>query len=310
MVTLKQTGFECEYEMGVFMRLYFKKDQNARVSTVFSEDDLSAVCTIEYDGKIFEEKVGIDIKPFYDGDVIRKAYKNAVVESFCRAAGHIRSIPRPWGVMSGIRPAKNMRLLCEKFDREQTDSIFGDIYYVTEEKRRLAYEVCKNEADIVNSHDERSAGIYIGIPFCPTRCSYCSFISSPIKVSGRYIPEYVSLLTEEIKKTGEIMRKAGIYAESIYMGGGTPTALNADMLDDIFGALERYIDMTGVKEMTLEAGRPDTIDEEKLVTALRHGVNRISINPQTMHRTTLERIGRRHTPEDIEESFALARRCG
>ncbi len=313
MITLEQHGFECEYEMGVFIRLYLKQDEDAAVKTFFSEEDAvcRCECIIEYGGRRISAEDTRHFRDFYDDDVRRQARRGAVVGSFCRAAEKIRKIPLPWGIMSGIRPVKIVRSLIEKgYSGEQAAEIFGEVFGVSPQKRSLSLEVYKNEKPVLDSHDSKSAGLYIGIPFCPTRCSYCSFISSPIKTSGRYIPEFVSLLTEEIKVTSELMERTGIYPETIYIGGGTPTSLSEYDLDRILCALDPVIEKSGVKEITLEAGRPDTISRSKLETALKHGVNRISINPQTMHSETLEKIGRRHTPEDIERSFYTARECG
>ncbi len=308
MMTLKQYGLECGYEMGVFMRMYFGKDESAETETHFSaqEDSARCVCLINRAGTVYEAEKRIDIKPFYDDDIIKKAYKNTVVGSFCLAAEKIRSVPRPWGVMSGIRPAKNVRVLLKRYSPEEVRQILRDVYGVSEEKIQLAFEVCRNEKKIVDSLDQNSVGLYIGIPFCPTRCSYCSFISSPVKVSGKYIPEYVNLLVREIEKTADIMEGLGVYPESIYIGGGTPTTLSAAELEKIFSAL----DIFKPKEMTLEAGRPDTVSEDRLECAAAHGVNRISVNPQTMHLRTLERIGRMHTPEDIFTAFEKVRKYG
>lgn len=334
MIILKQYGFECEYELDVFARLYFDSDDEVKIETRFrrlSGEELLEInnesgklvgkefaqknfsrceCTILFGGEKYRAAAEMEIKPYYDGDIIRKVYKNSVIESFCRAAGFIRYVDRPWGVMSGIRPAKNIRRLLEKFGEEKAADIMSDIYGVRKEKIALAAEVYENEKPVIENHDDMSAGIYIGIPFCPTRCSYCSFVSAPMSVSGKYIPDYISLLAREIEKTGEGLKRLGMYPETIYIGGGTPTSLSEEELDKIFSAAEEYFDMSQVKEITLEAGRPDTITEAKLKCARRHGVGRISINPQSMHQVTLDRIGRKHTPEDIEKSFYLARECG
>lgn len=313
MITLKQYGFECEYEMGVFIRLYFKKDEDVFIETRLEKSENSAVCVCRlcYDGKEITQKAEKVFKPHYDSDLKEKVCKNTVVESFCMASEKICSVPRPWGVMSGIRPTKNIRTLIERgYSDNEVDEILANVYGVSEEKRKLAFSVYENEKIFIDNHDKNSVGLYIGIPFCPTRCSYCSFISSPISISGRYIPDYVSLLVKEIEKTAEVIDRLGLYAESIYIGGGTPTSLSADELEKIFSSVDRYIDKSKIKEITLEAGRPDTITKEKLETALKHGIGRISINPQTMHQGTLDKIGRRHTPDEIVESFHLARNCG
>lgn len=334
MITIKQYGFECEYELNVFARLYFGNNAEVGIETHFRRLDGEELLKINREsvkllGKEFMQKnfswcesvitfggdeyratAEMEIKPYYDGDIVKKVYKNSVIESFCRAAEFIKHVDRPWGVMSGIRPAKNIRRLLEKFGKDKAVDIMNDIYGVRKEKIALAMEVYENEREIIETHDEMSAGIYIGIPFCPTRCSYCSFVSLPMSMSGKYIPEYIPCLEKEIEKTGAGLERVGMYPETIYIGGGTPTSLSEEYLERIFSAAEKYFDMSGVKEITLEAGRPDTITEAKLECARRHGVNRISINPQSMHQITLDRIGRKHTPEDIVKSFELARKCG
>jgi len=311
MTELKQNGFVCEYEMGVFMRMYFMRDEEAKVFTDFSKRDGKAFCECRIDFKGMVYKGTAEISDIYGDYLSEKVCRNTVIMSFCNAAENIRRVPRPWGVMSGIRPTKNIRTLTERgYSEEEIYSVLENVYGVSPEKCSLAFETYKNEREILKRHDKKSVGIYIGIPFCPTRCSYCSFISAPMRVSKRYIPDYIRLLCKEIEKTGGIMKRLGVYPESIYIGGGTPTSLSANELEEIFDALEKCFDMSRRAEYTLEAGRPDTITMDKLECAKRYKIDRISINPQTMHGETLERIGRKHKPEEIGESFEMARAAG
>lgn len=152
--------------------------------------------------------------------------------------------------------------------------------------------------------------MYIGIPFCPTRCVYCSFVSADMRVSGRYMNEFVDKLLLEIDKTAEIIDKLGAYTETVYIGGGTPTTLSAEQFEMIFERLESRLDTSRIKEITVEAGRPDTITEDKLSVLKKYGVNRISINPQTMNDETLVKIGRSHDIEMIYRAYSLARKTG
>ena len=223
----------------------------------------------------------------------------------------IRKINLPWGVMCGIRPAKNVRLLLEEgYSDSEIEEIFKKIYEVSSEKIKLAHTVAKNEEKLLNEIGKNSVSIYIGIPFCPTRCMYCSFVSTDIRVSGKYMDEFVEKLLLEIDKTAQVTEKLGAYAENIYIGGGTPTTLSAQQLTMIFERLKKHFDFSKIKEFTLEAGRPDTITEEKLIAAKNGGVNRISINPQTMNEETLKRVGRTHTPQMVKNSFDMARKAG
>ena len=188
--------------------------------------------------------------------------------------------------------------------------ILKEVYEVSDEKIELAKTVAENEKALLNEIGENSVIIYIGIPFCPTRCLYCSFVSTDIRVSGKYMNGFVEKLLLEIDKTAEIIEKMGAYVENIYIGGGTPTTLEPHHLKSIFDRLKENFDFSKIKEFTLEAGRPDTITEAKLLEAKKGGVNRISINPQTMNNETLVKVGRKHTPDMVKNCFNMARRIG
>jgi oxygen-independent coproporphyrinogen-3 oxidase len=213
--------------------------------------------------------------------------------------------------MCGIRPAKNARELSEEgFSDEEIAEIFKTVYEVSDEKTELSLTVANNEKKLLESIGKNSISLYIGIPFCPTRCVYCSFVSTDIRVSGKYMAEFVDKLLEEIEKTAELVKKSGLYVENIYVGGGTPTTLSAVDFTRIFDKLYSNFDLERLIEFTVEAGRPDTITEEKLNVLKKYGVNRISINPQSMNDTTLKKIGRSHSVDMIYDTYNMAKKVG
>ncbi|HEY5584872.1 MAG TPA: coproporphyrinogen dehydrogenase HemZ [Ruminiclostridium sp.] len=217
----------------------------------------------------------------------------------------------PWGILTGIRPAKLVNEFIDKgINRDDILSTLKNDYFVTDGKASLLYEVATNQREMFLHSKTNSVSVYIGIPFCPSRCLYCSFSSSTISQYKKMIDPYVDTLLKEIQHTALLIKAKGFEVESIYIGGGTPTSLNVHQLSRLLEGIREYLDMSQLKEYTVEAGRPDTIDMEKLKLIKNIGVSRISINPQTMNASTLEKIGRKHSPEDIEKAFYLARDLG
>lgn len=217
----------------------------------------------------------------------------------------------PWGILTGIRPAKiATKLLLEGMSKEQAAEHFVKEYGTSLKKAQLAVEVADIELPIRKNMSEKGVSIYIGIPFCPTRCLYCSFVTCGTKQAAKLTDKYVEALKKEISYVADIVSANESEIETVYIGGGTPTTLSADLLEDLLTHTENSFDLSQCKEFTVEAGRPDTVDKDKLMTLKRHNVDRISINPQTMNLDTLHTIGRAHTPEQIETAFNLARQCG
>ena len=217
----------------------------------------------------------------------------------------------PWGILTGIRPVKiASKLLREGMTAAEAETHFVREFGTSAEKARLAVGTAEVERPIVDGMYKNGVSLYIGIPFCPTRCLYCSFVSNSVARSAKLIPEYLDCLMREIKYTADIIKGNGNVIETVYIGGGTPTTLSAEMLDRLFDCLYSQTDLSRIKEFTVEAGRPDTITEDKLKTIKKYNIGRISINPQTMNPDVLKVIGRNHTPEDIEKAVYLARECG
>lgn len=216
----------------------------------------------------------------------------------------------PWGTLTGIRPTKiAMTRLDDGWEEEDIKAYMRETYLTGEEKTSLSVEIAKRERELLKEIDYKDGySLYVGIPFCPTTCLYCSFTSFPIGAWEGKTHLYLEALFKELAYTAEKMK--GRTLDTIYFGGGTPTALSAEDLDSILTKIEDLFDVSAVKEYTVEAGRPDSITEEKLMTLRKHGITRISINPQTMKQATLDLIGRRHTVEKVKEQFRLARELG
>ena len=221
-------------------------------------------------------------------------------------------VPKPvWGALTGVRPGK---LLCAQLDRgldgKQALRQFQREFDVSPERAALCLDATRQTLRARSSLSPEDVCLYVGIPFCPTRCSYCSFVSQSVEKSMKLIPPFLDALEREIRATAAQLAGLGLRPVSIYMGGGTPTTLSAAQLDRLCGLLEEVFDLSALREYTVEAGRPDTITEEKLRVLRAHGVDRISVNPQTMSDPVLETIGRRHTAADILTALEKVRAAG
>lgn len=216
----------------------------------------------------------------------------------------------PWGILTGVRPAKLMTKLIVSHGQEKAVDYFINELKVSEDKTNLALMVSKNETPVIEGSKPDSYSLYVSVPFCPTRCSYCSFISHSNESAKKLIPEYVEKLCEEIRETALIAKDLNLRLESVYIGGGTPTVLSASELKRVTDTLSECFDLSGISEYTIEAGRPDSIDGDKLDVIKSCGCSRISINPQTFSDSVLKEIGRNHTSAETLEAFADAREKG
>jgi oxygen-independent coproporphyrinogen-3 oxidase len=240
-----------------------------------------------------------------------KQCEMALARAFYRAASAMCGYRPPWGILTGIRPAKLVRgMLAQGIKPEEVKRRLAQDCYVGAKKIELCLETAGLEENIVRLSRPESVSLYISIPFCPTRCLYCSFISHDIQKSAKLLPEYVRLLCLELESAAKIVDRLGLRLETVYIGGGTPTVLSAQALRQIFETVEGSFNLGTLREYTVEAGRPDTITEEKLKAIKRGGAGRICINPQTLDDDILKTIGRSHTSGQIFEAFALARAEG
>ncbi len=213
-----------------------------------------------------------------------------------------------WGIHTGVRPVKMAgELLAAGNTPAEVMDILTKQYYLSKEKAELLLSIRNTQLQYLTG-EEGAIGLYIGIPFCPTRCVYCSFPSNQVRYDE--IQPYLDALEREIRFAGEAAVKNGLYPESVYVGGGTPTTLTDEDLDQLLKVVRKHFDLTRIREFTVEAGRPDTITESKLIVLKENGVDRISINPQSMKQETLEAIGRCHRPEDVISAFKAAQDIG
>ncbi len=216
-----------------------------------------------------------------------------------------------WGSLTGVRPAKFARGFLEKgYTPAQVAQIMTEQYRVSPARRALAIRSAGIALDCKKKLLARDISIYIGIPFCPSRCSYCSFVSHSIEKAGALMADYLDTLCGEIVHTGEIVCQAGLRIVSMYIGGGTPTTLSAQQLERLLSTVRDSFDLRDMSEFTVEAGRPDTITREKLLVLKKFGVGRVSINPQSMNDEVLAAIGRRHSAQDVLDTYQMAREVG
>lgn len=237
----------------------------------------------------------------------QRLVKNAVYRA-ALASG----VPEPvWGALTGVRPGKLLAGLLEQ-GLEEPEAVrrFREEYRVSPERAELCLDASRHTLAARGSLAERDVCLYVGIPFCPTRCAYCSFVSQSVEKSMKLIPPFLDALAREIAAVAAATERLGLRVVSIYMGGGTPTTLSAGQLDSLCTQLERAFDLSALREYTVEAGRPDTITPERLRVLRAHGVDRVSVNPQTMADSVLEAIGRRHTAADVVRALDTARAVG
>lgn len=217
-----------------------------------------------------------------------------------------------WGILTGVRPTKLMMTLLESgMSEDEVKQWMKENYRITDAKADLGLQVAQKEKELLEKLDyENGYSLYIGIPFCPSICSYCSFSSYPIGLWKKRVDEYLDAVCKELSFISEVAKQNNKKLNTVYVGGGTPTTLEAHQLDRLFTHLEKHFSFEDLKEITVEAGRPDSITREKLEVLKAHNIGRISINPQTMQQKTLQEIGRWHTVEDIKSVYAMARELG
>ena len=280
----------------------------AVVTMVEENDTVRFTSKLGYDGKTAEQSYAYPLSgSSYEREGQRR---HALGLSFFAAAKELLGISPAWGSLTGVRPTKVALSLLKEGGRAYAERELADTYFVTPERIRLAMECAHAGIKAASALNPNDISLYVGIPFCPTRCAYCSFVAQSVEKSFALVEPYLDALCEEVRAAGQLVRDLGLNVKSFYMGGGTPTTLTAPQMDRLLTALETNFDFTGLAELTIEAGRPDTIDSEKLRVLRDHNTTRVSINPQTMENNVLAAIGRKHTADDIRRAMAQVREAG
>ncbi len=268
-------------------------------------DDAGVTLALKHKDCVQEAFAPIDLSVHKE---FSRAENAAFGQAFARAAKAFTDYLPPYGLLFGVRPVK-VPVFYRKngYSVQETEKILKDEFLVTEEKTRLLLSLCETERAFEKTLSPKDAMLYLSIPFCPTRCSYCSFISSAAPSHLAMIPDYLVLMQEEIRKTARVMTDSGRKLSAVYMGGGTPGILSPRQLYSVLNTVRESFDSSFLREFCVEIGRPDTVNEEKLAVLKEMGVERISINPQTTNDKTLRRIGRGHTAKEFYRAMELAK---
>lgn len=300
---LEMSHHEYEYEIKALIKAFYPNEDS----------------DIKLNIKLEEEKIGIS---FYKNEIPilqkdgfikstkKREYKNAIKRYLYQVLQEVSGFTLPWGTLTGVRPVKlAMELVEANISFEDAKKYMMEHYFCNEEKANLGLQIAKKEQDLLKGLDYKNGySLYIGIPFCPTTCVYCSFTSYSLKQWGHFVEPYLQALFQEMEYAKKMFPDKTL--NTIYIGGGTPTTLDEKQLECLLLKIKDTFPMEYVKEFTVEAGRPDSITRKKLNILKKHGVTRISINPQTMNQKTLDEIGRKHTVEQVIEAFYLAREEG
>ena len=298
-VIIKLNNLKYRYDVYQMFNIYYPLEE-----IKFEEEG-------EYIVNIDENKVSFSYKDFFKESLLGENIKEDIKRLIFSSLRDLTGDYYPWGILVGIRPSKiALKYLEEGKSDEEIVSIFNTKHLASEDKARLCIEAAKKEKESVNK-DEKNIAIYIGMAFCPTRCFYCSFTANPIGGNKKLVNPYLEALTYEIREMKKYVDERGLKIESVYFGGGTPTAVDNKEFESIMKEIyTAFVYERNILEFTVECGRPDSITLEKLETMKKYETTRISINPQTMNDDTLKMIGRGHTSKDVIDKFNLARDLG
>ena len=307
-MTLTLIGHEDRYAVEQLqMALFDHTGEGAAVSALHrGKTWLTAVTTITKDGKT------VTAQRRLKANMETVKLRRQTLQQ-CYYAAAIQLLPNlpPWGALAGVRPTKiTTRHLLEGGTPKTADKLLKEVYYVTPKRRELAIDCSLSTANAVRKMDDKDISLYVGIPFCPTRCAYCSFVSRTIGKRTELLDSYLEALYKEIRLTGALMAKSGKHVRTIYIGGGTPTTLSTPQMIHLLDTIRDSFDLSRCIEFTVEGGRPDTLDAEKLTAIRNHGADRMSINPQTMSDPVLRACGRPHKASDVLEAYRWAENAG
>lgn len=321
MITVQLNRADFEYDIHSLVKAFFPKERVAFIpykedaSEVISFHIIIAYLSDTIEIKFYKTESSAEENPFLEKSCEadfsdRKDTKNRLKQMLYRMLSEIAHKKLPWGTLTGIRPTKiPLNMLEEGKSEAEIRSFMQDTYYASDEKIDLSLAVARRELKLLQKLDYQNGySLYIGIPFCPSTCLYCSFTSYPLTMWEKQVDAYLDALEKEIDFTAEHLKKRTVNA--VYIGGGTPTTLTPTQLERLIIKIKGSFDLSHCLEFTVEAGRPDSITREKLEVLRKMEISRISINPQTMKAETLKIIGRHHTVEQTIESFQLARELG
>ncbi len=315
------SGHDFHYEMENLCRVFFPNEKITVTTEIPENSGLAALtylgrtqsgysvrAVVESDGRREERSCAVPKTDEPERDECERAMARELFYALSAVTGYVP----PWGILTGVRPSKLMLRLIGRLGEKGAYDYFTKKLLVSDKKTRLAQSVAGTEQEIAALGDERSFSLYIAVPFCPSRCSYCSFVSHSITNANaaKLLPIYVERLCDELAVTGKTAGEIGLRLESIYVGGGTPGILSAEQLQAVCSAVDNSFDLSAVREYTVELGRPETVTAAKLGVLRSHGVDRISINPQTLNDSVLEAVGRRHTAQDFFDAYKLAEESG
>ena len=301
-------GHDDRYAVEQLLLALFPDNTEAEaVSTLHrSKTWLTATAKITLDGK-----TATAVRRLKAADETVRLRRRALQQSMYLAATQLLPVTPPWGALAGVRPTKiTSKHLLEGGTAKSADKLLKDVYYVTDDRRKLAIECSQSTVAAAKLLQPQDLSLYVGIPFCPTRCTYCSFVSRTIGKKTELLDPYLSALMQELEATGKLLQQSGRKIRTVYIGGGTPTTLSTHQMAALLDAIHGSFDLSRCIEFTVEGGRPDTLDAEKLRTIRAHGADRMSINPQTMEDHVLRACGRPHTAADVVRAYNEALDAG
>lgn len=323
---LQLSGHNCQYEMENLCRVFLPgekiilldeeggientEEKETFVKVILTKADrvITASACVEYDGRYVQEEKTVDLEKAEDENELERILAVCLYNAFVKVTGYFPE----WGILTGVRPTKLMHSLINSQDENYAQKYFQDSLLVNEKKTELTRSVCSNENKVLDRIDRDKFSLYIAIPFCPSRCNYCSFVSHSIAGARakKTIPQYVANLCFELEELGNITCELGLELQTIYIGGGTPTVLNCELMETLLKSIDSSFNTEDVDEYTVEAGRPDTITKENLNLLKSFGVHRISINPQSFVDEVLDQAGRGHDSYTAEAAYLIARSVG
>lgn len=324
MITLLCVGHSYAYEMEHVVRMFFPgvRVRTLKGAPVDAKPDAEPCIRTAVERKNGLAGLHVRVKlarPLFDGARSEDIPANSPGAEQERVLGILlyrllseaTGIEPPWGILTGVRPVRLCRRWMEEGLAESEVLIrMREAYLVSAQKAELALATAAAQRHILSHNKIRDYSLYVSIPFCPTRCLYCSFVSQAVSQAAKLIPDYVRLLCEELVHTAALARRLGLVLRTIYIGGGTPTVLTPELLKQLLAAVKMHFELSGLAEHTVEAGRPDTVTTEKLALLREFGVDRVSVNPQSMDDGVLRAIGRAHTAAQVEEAMGLVRDAG